>query len=146
MPTERTDPLSGVGSLSRETGSMLRGLTTAERGARAARGGAEPVARGKAGVDAFVRDLESAGGRVVTSEPTVYAGGVRTRPDLLVEMPSGEQVFIDVKTGTGRWTMNQKTGYPAIMAEGGRGAGLRAKEGGIDGAFPSFRVWVVHYP
>ena len=77
-------------------------------------------------------------GREITME-TVAA---RTRLDLLVEAPQAggivpgtavrvsplQQFFVEVKTGTGRLSPNQRLAFPLIEKTGGIPRGLRARE------------------
>jgi len=111
------------------------------------RGGAGPVRQGEAGVQRTVDDLEAAGGRVLGREVTVEAGGVRTRPDLFVELPCGTMCFIEVKTGPrARLTPNQSTGFPVIRAGGAVPRGANAAGAGLVPGVPMgpTRVWTVH--
>jgi len=112
-------------------------------------GGVGPAAQGAAGVDRTVADLEAAGGKVLGREISVDVNGVRTRPDLFVEFPHGQQGFIEVKTGAGaRLTPNQATGFPGIRSGGavpvgGNAAGAGLAPGVPMGAMP---VWIVRQP
>ncbi|NLE21221.1 MAG: hypothetical protein GX624_00335 [Actinobacteria bacterium] len=140
------DPFAGGGGL-RSVGAGAREAAVALRGVKAAKGGIGPVLKGEAGVKATIREIEAAGGQVLAEQPTIYAGGIRTRPDLYVQLPNGKHAFIEVKTGPfARLSKNQAAAFPILMAQGGRGAGLRAAEGGIEGAIPAIPVWVVHRP
>lgn len=74
------------------------------------------------------RRSEAAGGRVLGREITIEAGGVRTRPDLFVELPNGQQVFLEVKTGgSAGLTRNQATAFPRIWSQGGVARGANAR-------------------
>ncbi len=138
------------------TGALIPGVTglgTVSRVARRARivgrGGAAPVRQGAAGVNRAVVDLESAGGRVLGREITVEAGGVRTRMDLFVELPSGQQVFMEVKTGRcARLTRNQRRAFPKIWEEGGVPWGANAVDAYLNPgkSIVPIPVWTVHYP
>lgn len=115
----------------------------------AVRGGAGPVRQGAAGVQRTIDDLEAAGGRVLGREVTVEAGGVRTRPDLFVELPCGTRCFLEVKTGPGAGlTPNQTVGFPAIRSGGAVPRGGNAAAAGLTPGVPMgpTPVWVVHQP
>lgn len=114
-----------------------------------ARGGAGPVSQGAAGVERTVADLKAAGGRVLGREVTVEAGGVRTRPDLFVELPCGTKCFIEVKTGpSAGLTPNQATGFPAIRSSGAIPRGRNAAAAGLTPGVPMgpTPVWTVWQP
>ncbi|MGH3937264.1 MAG: hypothetical protein ACRDTG_01300, partial [Pseudonocardiaceae bacterium] len=145
--------LPGVGKLARM--GMTRFGDDAARAARASdaapvvRGGAGPVRQGAAGVQRTVDDLEASGGRVLGREITIEAGGVRTRPDLFVELPSGQPAFLEVKTGpSAGLTPNQTTAFPQIAAQGGVPRGANAAAAGLTPgtAIGPTPVWVVHQP
>jgi hypothetical protein len=115
----------------------------------AAGGGLGPVRQGAAGVERAVADLEAAGGRVLGREVTIEAGGVRTRPDLFVELPSGQQAFLEIKTGaSASLTPNQTAAFPQIWTQGGIPRGANAAAAGLTPAVPigPTPVWTVHYP
>jgi RHS repeat-associated protein len=90
-----------------------------------ARGGLDPVLKGQAGVDGIVNALENAGYQTyteVTMQSTTSA--MRTRIDIFVRGPNGEQFFIEVKNGaSAALTRNQRMLYPALE----NGAGLIAR-------------------
>ena len=112
-------------------------------------GGAGPVLQGQAGVEAAIADIEAAGGRILGREITIEAGGVTTRPDLFAELPSGQQVFIEVKTGASAgYTPNQIAAFPEIWATGGIPRGANAAAAGLTPGVPlgPTPVWTVHYP
>jgi hypothetical protein len=115
----------------------------------AARGGLGPVRQGAAGVGRAVADLEAAGGRVLGREVTIEAGGVRTRPDLFVELPSGQQAFLEIKTGASAGlTPNQTAAFPQIWTQGGIPREANAAAAGLTPGVPIglTPVWTVHYP
>ncbi len=115
----------------------------------AARGGLGPVRQGAAGVERAVADLEAAGGRVLGREVTIEAGGVRTRPDLFAELPSGQQAFLEIKTGASAGlTPNQTAAFPQIWTQGGVPRGANAAAAGLTPGVPigPTPVWTVHYP
>jgi len=64
-------------------------------------------------------------GRLVATEIdddriTIEAGGVRTRPDLFVQLPNGQNAFLEIKTGPYAGpTPNQATAFPQIWTQGG---------------------------
>ena len=128
------------------------GLAVVEEGealAEAASGGLAPVRQGAAGVERAVADLEAAGGRVLGREITIDAGGVRTRPDLFVELPSGQQAFLEIKTGASAGlTPNQTAAFPQIWTQGGIPCGANAAAAGLTPRVPigPTTVWTVHYP
>lgn len=112
-------------------------------------GGAGPVLQGQAGVRAAIADIEGAGGQILGSDITIEAGGVRTRPDLFVELPNGQQAFIEVKTGSSAgFTPNQSIAYPDIWANGGIPQGANAAAAGLTPGVPigPTPVWTVYYP
>ena len=115
----------------------------------AARGGLAPVQQGAAGVERAVVDLETAGGRVLGREVTIEAGGVRTRPDLFVELPNGQQAFLEIKTGaSARLTPNQSIAFPQVWTQGAIPRGANAAAAGLTpgAAIGPTPVWTVHYP
>ncbi|HEY4026121.1 MAG TPA: RHS repeat-associated core domain-containing protein, partial [Candidatus Dormibacteraeota bacterium] len=139
-----------VGAIAGPLVAEMFGGGAAEEAAAAAasRGGIGPVLQGQAGVDQAVADIEAAGGRVLGREITMDVNGVRTRPDLFVELPNGQQAFVEVKTGGGVLTPNQATGFPGIQAGGAVPAGQNAANAGLTVGQPMgpTPVWVVHYP
>jgi len=74
--------------------------------------------QGRWGVARAVAQIEAQGGRVVGREITVEAGGVRARPDLLVQRANGDLEFVEVKTGSSRLTANQQAVYPRMQLGG----------------------------
>lgn len=124
--------------------------TDAGKGGPSGRGGAGPVKKGADGVAQVRRDIEAAGGRVLGSEITVDAGGVRTRPDLFARLPGGQLSFVEVKNGPGaRLTPNQEKAFPIIRSQGGVPRGANAdKTPGLESGVPigPTPVWVVRLP
>jgi hypothetical protein len=115
----------------------------------AVRGGVGPVSQGAAGVERTIADIEGAGGRILGREVTVESGGVRTRPDLFVELPSGQQAFIEVKTGASAGlTPNQSAAFPSIISGGFTPFGGNAAAAGLTPGMPygPIPVWVVRQP
>ena len=115
----------------------------------AARGGPGPVSQGAAGVERAVADLEAAGGRVLSREVTIEVGRLRTRPDLFVELPSGQQAFLEIKTGeSAGLTPNQTAAFPQIWAQGGIPRGANAAAAFLTPGVPlgPTPVWTIHYP
>ncbi len=111
--------------------------------------GAARVLQGQAGVDRAIADLEAAGGRVLGREITLDVNGVRTRPDLFVRLPNGQQTFLEVKTGPqAALTRNQGLAYPGIRSGGAVPAGQNAAEAGLTPGQPlgPIPVWVVRIP
>src|SRR5262249_58702944 len=105
--------------------------------AAAVRGGAGPVSQGAAGVQRTVADLEAAGGKVLGREISLDVNGVRTRPDLFVELPNGQRVFLEVKTGpSAGLTPNQTTGFPGVWSGGAVPAGPNAAAAGLTPGVP----------
>ena len=89
------------------------------------------------------------GGRVLGREVAIKSGGVRTRPDLYVELPNGQRAFIEVKTGPGAGlTPNQATAFPKIRDLGGVPEGANSEAAGLAPGVPigPTPVWVVHQP
>jgi hypothetical protein len=118
-------------------------------GRGAARSGLGPVRQGVAGVERAIVDLEASDGRVLGREITLEAGGVRTRPDLFVQLPNGQQVFLEIKTGaSARWTPNQAAAFPQIWTQGAIPRGANAAAAGLTPGVPigPTPVWTVHYP
>lgn len=114
-----------------------------------AKGGVGSVRQGAAGVGQAVADLEAAGGRVLGREVTIEAGGVRTRPDVFVELASGQRVFLEIKTGaSAKRTRNQAKAFPQIWTQGGVPRGANAAAAGLTPGVPigPTPVWTVHYP
>lgn len=112
-------------------------------------GGSGPGDQGRAGVERAKDDIIAAGGKILGEETTIDAGGVRTRPDLYVELPSGERIFVEVKTGPNAGhTENQTAAFPVIASTGGVPAGSRAEKAGLTPGQPigPTRVVTVHYP
>ncbi|MFT3838512.1 MAG: RHS repeat-associated core domain-containing protein [Myxococcaceae bacterium] len=131
-------------NLNYEVASAVLGVAAAAAG-----GGLGPVRQGAAGVARAVADLEGAGGRVLGREVTIESGGVRTRPDLFVELPSGQQVFLEIKTGpSAGLTPNQAAAFPKIWTQGGVPRGANAAAAGLTPGVPigPTPVWTVHYP
>jgi hypothetical protein len=146
---------AGLGSLA---GIFTQGATAvgelgtsslATIGSSTLSGGTGPVSQGLAGVDRTIAEIEAAGGRILGREITVEAGGVRTRPDLFVELPSGQQVFIEVKTGSSAGlTANQGAAFPEIVSGGFTPFGDNAAAAGLSPGVPygPTTVWVVRQP
>jgi hypothetical protein len=109
------------------------------------RGGALPVRIGQAGVVETELALEGAGFIVRGGEVTMQTVAARARLDLFVKAPltggvvpgagvrvaPGQRFFIEVKTGTGRVSRNQRLAFPEIRETGGIPRGLRAHEAGL---------------
>lgn len=115
----------------------------------AAKGGLGPGLQGTAGVERAVADLEAAGGHVLGREVMIEAGGVRTRLDLYVELPTKQEAFLEVKTGpSATWTKNQAAAIPQIWTQGGIPRGANAAAAGLTPGVPigPTPVWTVHYP
>ncbi|MDQ3001206.1 MAG: DUF6531 domain-containing protein [Fibrobacterota bacterium] len=118
------------------------------------KGGSGPGDQGREGVEQAKKDIIAAGGKILGEETTIDAGGVRTRPDLYVELPGkngqpGERIFVEVKTGPNAGhTDNQKVAFPVIATTGGVPAGSRAEKAGLEPGKPigPTRVVTVHYP
>jgi hypothetical protein len=100
--------------------------TIAAETATATRGGIGPVLQGQQGVAQAIAQIESEGGTVLGSEITVDVGGVRARPDLLVQNADGSINFVEVKTGDAQLTANQQVVYPLIEQGGAIPAGANA--------------------
>ena len=80
---------------------------------------------------------------------SLEAGGVRTRPDLFVELPCGARCFLEVKTGPGAGlTRNQATGFPSIRSSGAVPRGANAAAAGLTPGVPMgpTPVWIVRPP
>lgn len=80
---------------------------------------------------------------------TVESGGVRTRPDLLVELLHGQQAFLEVKMGaSGGLTPNQGAAFPSIVSGGFTPFGSNAAGAGLTPGMPygPTPVWVVRQP
>lgn len=89
--------------------------------------------RGQAGVRKVAQAIEASGGKVLGREITVKAGGVRSRPDLFVELADGRRGFVEVKNGpSARLTKNQRVAYPAISSQGFTPVGKNAADAGFD--------------
>ena len=113
------------------------------------RGGAGPVRQGQAGVQKVIEAIEAAGGKIRGAEITIEAGGVRTRPDLFVELAGGKLIFVEVKTGaTATWTTNQTIAFPIIWARGGIPRGAKALDAGlkVGKQMDPTPVWTVFLP
>ena len=112
-----------------------------------ARGGIGPVLQGQAGVDRAIAQIKSEGGTVLGREITIEAGGVRARPDLLVQNADGTINFVEVKNGVNAaLTKNQGIAYPAMRSVGGipRGANAAAADltvGTFMKATPVREIW-----
>lgn len=79
-----------------------------------------PAAQGAAGVEQTASDIEQAGGRILGREIGIKAAGWRVRAGLYAELPSGQQAFIEIKTGeTADLSFGQSQAYPEITARGG---------------------------
>jgi len=98
----------------------------------APRGGIGPVLKGQAGVERAIAQIEAEGSTVIGREITVEAGGVRTRPDLLIERFDGLLEFVEVKNGPNAGlSANQVIGFPAIRTGGGIPLGANATKANI---------------
>lgn len=112
-------------------------------------GGRAPVLKGQGGVEQAIGDLEAAGGRVLGREITLEVHGMRTRPDLFAELPSGQRVFIEVKTGpSARLNPNQRAAHPLVSNHGATPRGANAARAGLapGTALGPTPVWTVHIP
>jgi RHS repeat-associated protein len=110
-----------------------------------ARGGALPIRVGQAGLAETTLAFERGNFAVVGREITMQTSVARTRLDLLVEAPQAggvvpgttaqvgplQQFFVEVKTGTGRLSPNQRMAFPEIEKVGGIPRGLRAEQAGL---------------
>jgi RHS repeat-associated protein len=113
------------------------------------RGGIGPVQQGQAGVERTIADLEAAGGRVLGREITIEAGRMRSKVDLFVQLPNGQQAFFEVKTGaSAALTTNQASVYPQLRSAGGIPRGANAASAGLDPGVPigPTPVWVIRQP
>ena len=97
----------------------------------AQRGGRGPVLKGQAGVARAITELEAQGATLLGREITVDAGGIRTRPDLLIQTRIGGTVFVEVKPGSGVLTPNQAAAFPWIEKFGGIPRGGNAARAGL---------------
>jgi hypothetical protein len=156
-PQTRRAPGTGAGADHGTTGprSAKPGANKPRDGAKASparptrRGGIGPVRKGQAGVDNAVRAIEASGGRVLGREITVDTPAGRTRPDLLVELPNHQRVFVEVKNGPGAGlTSNQQRAFPLIRSQGGVVRGRKAAGAGLrrGAQIPPTPVWVVYWP
>lgn len=130
-------------------GAVTMGIGAVFRSQGVPRGGIGPVLKGQAGVDRAIAQIESEGGTVLGREVTVEAGGVRTRPDLLVQNADGSIEFVEVKNGPNAGlTPNQETAFPAIRAGGAvpRGANAQAAGLPVGAPLPPTPVRVIQYP
>jgi len=118
------DPLADI--------AVLEEIETAETAA----GGIGPVLHGQQGVAQAIEQIEAEGGTVLGREITVDAGGVRARPDLLVQNADGSINFVEVKTGAGQLTPNQQAVYPLIEQGGAVPAGANAANAGLQPGVP----------
>jgi hypothetical protein len=116
----------------------------------AAEEGTAPTQReqGAAGVQQTISDLVAAGGRVLGQEITLRAAGWRARVDLYAELPNGQRVFIEVKTGPGaELSPNQEAVYAETRSTGAVPVGQKAAEaegltpGVSTGPTPVYIVW-----
>lgn len=99
-------------------------------------GGIGPVLQGQRGVATAIGQIEGEGGQVLGSEITIDAGGVRARPDLLIQNADGSLSFVEVKTGGGVLTGNQQVVYPLIEQGGAVPAGANAAAAGLTPGVP----------
>jgi hypothetical protein len=99
-------------------------------------GGIGPVLQGQQGVATAIAQFEAQGAQVLGTEITMDAGGVRARPDLLIQNADGSQQFVEVKTGGGELTPNQKIVYPLIEQGGAVPAGANAANAGLTPGVP----------
>jgi RHS repeat-associated protein len=133
------------------TGFLAGGLASGLLGGEASgttSGGIGPVLQGQRGVAQAIAQIESEGGTVLGSEITVDAGGVRARPDLLVQNADGSLNFVEVKTGGGQLTPNQQAVYPLIEQGGAVPAGANAANAGLEPGvpLPPTPVRIIRYP
>ena len=123
--------------------------TVDEIAAIAPKGGIGPVLKGQAGVDQAIAEIEAAGHTVLGREITVEVGGIRTRPDLLIQRSDGLLEFIEVKNGpSASLTANQITGFPLIQSGGAIPRGANAANAGLSVGTPlgPTLVRIVKYP
>jgi hypothetical protein len=99
-------------------------------------GGIGPVLQGQRGVAEAIRQIESEGGVVIGREIIIDAGGVRARPDLLIKNADDSFNFVEVKTGGGTLTTNQRIVYPLIEQGGAVPAGANAANAGLTPGLP----------
>jgi hypothetical protein len=112
-------------------------------------GGIGPVLQGEAGVDQTSSEIEAAGGQILGREITLDVDGIRTRPDLFVRLPNGQEAFVEVKTGgSAALTANQSAAFPGIRAGGAVPVGANAAAAGLTPGVPlgPTPVWVVRQP
>ncbi|MCP4594815.1 MAG: hypothetical protein GY842_29140 [bacterium] len=133
----------------RFVGAVLRAAT--------AEGGAIPVRAGQVGVARALVDFERAGFGFLGEEITMETAAARTRIDLFMEAPelggivpgtavrvgALEQLFVEVKTGSGRLSTNQQLAFPVIRQQGGIPRGARAGQARLPVGQQSKRYTVI---
>ncbi len=66
------------------------------------------------------------------------------RVDLFVEVPNGQETFIEVKNGKwARFTPNQRVAYPCIITQGGTAYGQNAATAYLPASFGPMPLWTV---
>ena len=70
--------------------------------------------RGKIGEIKAQSLIEEQGGRIIKDQVTIKVNDTRVRPDFVAEI-NGQKVIVEVKTGRGGFTLNQKIAYPQMM-------------------------------
>jgi RHS repeat-associated protein len=108
--------------------------------------------RGRLGVEQTAQEIEAAGGRVKAREVGMKAAGWRTRVDLYVRLPNGQEALIEVKTSermpkspTDELSPNQKGALKPINDQGGVPYGPAAINAGIPAGQP-IKVYIVRQP
>ena len=107
------------------------------------------AARNQTKLDEAVAEIEAAGGQILGREITLDVDGIRTRPDLFVRLPNGQEAFVEVKTGgSAALTANQSAAFPGIRAGGAVPVGANAAAAGLTPGVPlgPTPVWVVRQP
>lgn len=70
--------------------------------------------------------------KIIVEQPTVQTANAKVRPDFYVKAASGQNKFVDVKTGPkAGYTPNQKISYPEIQSNGGVWKGGNAGNAGL---------------
>jgi RHS repeat-associated protein len=107
------------------------------------------VKRGEVGVLQTIDDLKAANGEVLGEQISLRGAGWQARADLYAQLPSGERVFIEVKTGPGAvLSQNQTEVYAATRSGGAVPYGPNAAKAGLPPGvpLPPTPVWIVWQP
>ncbi len=102
----------------------------------------------EAAVAQYIAQVESEGGAVLGNRITIYAGGSRAVPDLLIQNADSSVNFVEIKTGGAQLSSQQEVVYPLIEQGGAVPAGGNAARAGLTPSIPlpPMQVITIHFP